>query len=59
MSEKFNIKDLLPFVGEPESRTTPSQEGEVNEDIPSTHSSPPPNKSASDIVGLITRSGAK
>ncbi|XP_021306294.1 uncharacterized protein LOC110431528, partial [Sorghum bicolor] len=28
----FNVKDLLPFVSEPESRTTPSQEGEADED---------------------------
>ena len=30
-----------------------------DEDIPSTHSSPPPNKSASEIVGPSTRSRAK
>ena len=59
MSATFNVKDLLPFFGEPESRTTPSQEGEADEDIPSTQSSPPANKSASDIVGPIKRSRAK
>ena len=59
MSATFNVKDLLPFFGEPESRTTPSQEGEADEDIPSTQSSPPANKSASDIVGPITKSRAK
>jgi len=40
VSTTFNVKDLFPFVGEPESRTTPFQEGEANEDIPSVHSSP-------------------
>lgn len=59
MSATFNVKDLCPFVGESESRMTPSQKGEADEDIPSSHSSPPPNKSASDIVGPITRSRAK
>ncbi|XP_066379279.1 uncharacterized protein [Miscanthus floridulus] len=29
VSTTFNVKDLLPFVGEPESRTTPSQEGRL------------------------------
>jgi hypothetical protein len=29
VSTTFNVKDLLPFVGESESRMTPSQEGEV------------------------------
>jgi hypothetical protein len=32
---------------------------EANEDIPNIHSSPPPNETASDIVGPITRSRAK
>jgi len=27
VSTTFNVKDLLPFAGKPESRTTPSQEG--------------------------------
>jgi hypothetical protein len=40
VSTTFNVKDLLPFAGKPESRMTPSQEGEANEDIPSIHSSP-------------------
>ncbi|XP_062230062.1 uncharacterized protein LOC133927630 [Phragmites australis] len=57
VSTTFNVKDLLPFVGEPESRTTPSQEGEANEDIPSIHSSP--NETTFDIAGPITRSRAK
>jgi hypothetical protein len=55
----FNVKDLLPFVGESKSRMTPSQEGEASEDIPSIHSTPPPNETAFDIVGPITRSRAK
>ncbi|XP_066354595.1 uncharacterized protein [Miscanthus floridulus] len=57
VSTTFNVKDLLPFVGEPESRTTPSQEGEANEDIPSIHSSS--NETPLDIAGPITRSRAK
>jgi hypothetical protein len=40
-------------LGRPSARDRPT-----NEDIPSIHSSPP-NKSASDIVGPITRSKAK
>jgi hypothetical protein len=40
VSTTFNVKDLLRFVGEPESRTTPSREGEANEDISSIHSTP-------------------
>ena len=48
VSTTFIVKDLLPFVGEYESRTTPSQEGEANEDIPSIQSSPHPNEDASD-----------
>ncbi|XP_066365236.1 uncharacterized protein [Miscanthus floridulus] len=57
VSTTFNVKDLLPFVGEPESRTTPSQEGEANEDIPSIHSSS--NETPLDKAGPITRSRAK
>ncbi|XP_021305548.1 uncharacterized protein LOC110431156 [Sorghum bicolor] len=57
VSPTFNVKDLLPFVGEPESRTTPSQEGEADEDIPSIHSSS--NETPLDISGPITRSRAK
>jgi len=59
VSTTFNVKDLLPFVGEFESRMTPSQEGEANEDTSSINSSPPPNETISDIVGPITRSRAK
>jgi hypothetical protein len=55
VSTTFNVKDLLSFVGEPESRTTPSQEGEANEDIPSIHSTP----NILDIAGPTTRSRPK
>ncbi|WVZ63530.1 hypothetical protein U9M48_013154 [Paspalum notatum var. saurae] len=57
VSTTFNVKDLLPFAGKPESRMTPSQEGEANEDIPSILSSP--NETTLDIAGPITRSRAK
>ncbi|XP_066342526.1 uncharacterized protein [Miscanthus floridulus] len=57
VSTTFNVKDLIPFVGEPEFRTTPSQEGEANEDIPSIYSSS--NETPLDIAGPITRSRAK
>jgi hypothetical protein len=56
VSTTFNVKDLLPFVGEPESRTTP-QEGEANENMPSIHSSS--NETPLDIAGPITTSRAK
>ena len=55
MSATFNIKDLLPYVGEFESRMTPSQEGEADEDIPSIDTSPTSKQNAIDIVGPITR----
>jgi hypothetical protein len=54
VSTTFDVKDLLPIAGKSESRTTPSQEGEANEDIPSIHSSP--NEATLDIAGPITRS---
>ena len=57
VSTTFNVKDLFPFVGEPESRTTPSKEGEANEDMHSIHSSS--NEIPLDIDGPITRSRAK
>jgi hypothetical protein len=57
VSTTFNVKDFLPFVGEPESRTTPSQEGEANEDMLSIHSSS--NETPLHIAGPITRSRAK
>jgi len=59
VSATFNVKDLLPFVGESESRMTPSQEGEADEDIPSIHSSLLPMRNTSEISGPITRSRAK
>jgi len=57
VSTTFNVKDLLPFVGEPELTMTPSQEGEANEDMPSIQSSS--NETPLDIAGPITRSRAK
>ncbi|WVZ75953.1 hypothetical protein U9M48_023965 [Paspalum notatum var. saurae] len=57
VSTTFNVKDLLPFAGKSELRTTPSQEREANEDIPSIHSSP--NETTLDIAGPITRSRTK
>jgi hypothetical protein len=57
VSTTFNVKDLLPFAGKPESRTTPSQEAKANEDIPNIHSSP--NETTLDIASPITRSRAK
>jgi hypothetical protein len=57
VSPTFNVKDLLPCVGELESRTTPSQDGEANEDMPSIHSSS--NETPLDIAGPITRSSDK
>ena len=59
VSATFNVKDLLPFVGEHESRTTPSQEGEADEDIPCIPSSILPTEISSKIVGPNTRSRAK
>ena len=60
----FNVADLSPFFGADDlvSRTTPFQEGEDDEGIPTTPSSPPPN--AHDIrlelpTGPITRARAK
>ena len=58
VSSTFNISDLRPYLGEEdefESRTTPIQEGEDDEDItPSdTHKTP------LDIQGPITRARAR
>jgi hypothetical protein len=39
VNSTFNVKDLLPFVDEFESRMTPFLEGEVDEDIPTNESS--------------------
>jgi len=58
VSATFNIKDLLPYVGEFESRMTP-QEGEADEDIPNVDTSPTSKQNAIDIVGPITRQRAK
>ena len=58
VSATFNIKDLLPYMGEFESRTTP-QEGEADEDIPSIDTSPTSKQNAIDIVGPVTRQRAK
>ena len=55
----FNTKDLFPYVGEFKSRTTPSQDREADEDIPSIDTSHIPKQNATDIVGLITRQWAK
>jgi hypothetical protein len=52
VSPTFNIADLKPYLGEEdelESRTTPLQEGEDDEDITSIHT----------INGTITRSRAR
>jgi hypothetical protein len=52
VSPIFNISDLKPYMGdedEIESRTTPIQEGEDDEDITSIHT----------MNGLITRSRAR
>jgi hypothetical protein len=52
VSPTFNITDLKPYLGgedELESRTTPLQEGEDDEDITSIHT----------INGPITRSRAR
>ena len=54
VSATFNIKDLLPYVGEFELRMTPSQEGEADEDIPSVETSPTSKQNCIDIVGPIT-----
>jgi hypothetical protein len=59
VSATFNVKDLLPFVGDSESRTTPSQEGEADEDIPSIDNNIIKNKDATNIVGPVTQKRAK
>ena len=52
VSPTFNVSDLSPYFGPLESRTTPSQEGEDDEDIPTMGTTPPI------INGPITRSRA-
>jgi len=59
VSATFNIKDLLPFVGESESRTTLSQEGEADDDIPGIDNNIIKDKDATNIVGPVTRKRAK
>jgi hypothetical protein len=59
VSATFNVKDLLPFVGESESRTTPSQEREADEDTPSIDTKIIKNKNATNIDGPVTRMRAK
>ncbi|XP_062213375.1 uncharacterized protein LOC133914267 [Phragmites australis] len=59
VSATFNVKDLLPFFGGAESRTTPFQEGEANEDMSSKDPISKSDTSANDIVGPITRSRSK
>ena len=59
VSKSFNVSDLSPFKGPIESRSTPFQEGEDDEDIPSNttdHSSDQLNKT---YQGPITRNRAK
>ena len=52
VSPTFNVSDLSPYFGPLESRTTPSQEWEDDEDIPTMGNTPPI------INGPITRSRA-
>ena len=65
VSTSFNVADLTPFFGleGSESRTTPFQEGEDDEDIPTIHASSSINPSPSNIEdsnhGPLTRSRAK
>ena len=52
VSPTFNVFDLSPYFGSLESRMTPSQEGEDDEDIPTMGTTPP-------IINVpITRSRA-
>jgi hypothetical protein len=59
VSVTFNVKDLHPFVAKLESRTTPSQEGEADEDIPGIDTTVIMNKGETNIVGPVTRQWAK
>ena len=52
VSLTFNVSDLSPYFGPSESRMTPFQEGEDDEDIPTKNTTPT-------IDGPITRSRAK
>jgi len=42
VSTSFNVTNLSPLFGLEESRTTPFQEGEDDEDIPTMHASSSP-----------------
>ena len=58
VSPTFNISNLRPFLGEEdevESRTTPIQEGEDDEDISSSDAN---NVPLLDVQGPITRARA-
>jgi hypothetical protein len=63
VSTTFNVADLSPLSGIDESRTTPFQEGEDDEDIPDTvpNHGPAQRSQTQDtpIQGAITRSRAK
>jgi hypothetical protein len=65
VSKSFNVADLTPFFGleESESRTTPFQEGEDDEDISAIRASSSDNHSPSNMnitnPGPLTRSRAK
>jgi hypothetical protein len=52
VSSTFNVSDLSSYFGPLESRTTPFQEGEDDEDIPAINTTPTTN-------GPITRNRAK
>jgi len=56
VSTSFNVIDLSPFFGLEESRMTPFQEGEDDEDIPAVHVSSSPKDTNQ---GPLTRSHAK
>jgi hypothetical protein len=56
VSTSFNVADLSPFFGLEESRTTPFQEGEDDEDIPVVHASSSPKDTNQ---GPLIRSHAK
>ena len=59
VSTSFNVTDVSPFYGLDESRTTPFQEGEDDEDIPTVHDTSNVNNSSSNIKdtnqGPLTR----
>jgi hypothetical protein len=59
VSATFNVKDLLPFVVESESRTAPFQEGWADVDTPSMDTDIIKGSDATNIVGPVTRMRAK